>query len=69
MSKSSYIIKFNNEDEYEIHKHQLIASSKYRTISTKNNFWVLHFLTIEEYEKIKLYGINITLDAETLEAC
>jgi hypothetical protein len=69
MSKKCYIIKFNNEDEYEINKHQLIASSEYDTISTINSFWVLHFLTSDEYYKIKSYGINITLDAETLTTC
>lgn len=69
MSKNSYIIKFTNKDEYEIHKHQLVASSEYDTISTFNHFWVLHFLTSEEYDKIKSYGINITLDEETLTTC
>lgn len=69
MSKSSYIIKFDDKEEYEIHKDKLIASSEYDTISTINHFWVLHWLTTEEYENIKFNGINITLDGETIEAC
>ncbi len=69
MSKNYYIIKFNDKEEYEINKSKLIASSEYRTISTKNHFWVLHRLTVEEYEKIKSNGINISFDSETLETC
>jgi plasmid rolling circle replication initiator protein Rep len=69
MSKKSYIIKFNDKDEYENHKHQLIASSEYDTIDTRMNFWILHYLTNEEYDKIKSYGINITLDDDVLTTC
>lgn len=69
MSKNSYIIKFNDKEEYENNKGKLIASSEYSTISTKNNFWVLHYLTIEEYEKIKAEGITISLDSKTIGTC
>jgi hypothetical protein len=69
MSKSSYIIKFDNKADYETHKEQLVATSEYTTIDTGFNFWVLHYLTQEEYEKIKSYGIHITLDAMCLKTC
>ena len=69
MSKNSYIIKFDDKEDYEINKSKLVASSTYETISTCNNFWVLHYLTIDEYDKIKSDRINISLDDETLEAC
>ncbi len=69
MSKSSYIIKFTDSDEYEHHKDRLIASSEYHVKTTKRYIWVLHNLTIEEYKKIKSYGIHITLDSTTFRTC
>jgi hypothetical protein len=62
----SYIIKFANQEEYEKNKDILKASSEYDTITTNYNFWVLHWLTVEEYEKIKSHGIHITPDHETI---
>ena len=66
MSKESYIIKFNDIADYENHKDKLVASSEYDTIEFTTSFWVLHYLTEEEYEKIKSHGINITYDIKII---
>lgn len=66
MSKTNYTIRFDNKEDYEKNKDKILTSSEYYTISTKNNFWVLHYLTFEEYDLIKSYGISISLDDELL---
>jgi len=69
MEKSSYIIKFSDNNDYIKHKSIISTKSNYDVITTPNAIWVLHYLTIEEYEYIKYHGINITLDGRTIGLC
>jgi hypothetical protein len=66
MSKNYYLIKFEDKQQYDLNKDKLVASNEYDIIVTKNHFWVVHYLTNEEYEKIKSYGFNISIDDELI---
>lgn len=67
--KKKLINRKTNFKEAKTEKEKKGLSSDYITMSTKNYFWVLHYLTNKDYETIKSYNINISLDDETLTTC
>ncbi len=56
MFGSYYIIRFKDIEEYKIHKDKLGLKDD---LGLKN-LGIIHYLTDEEYEKIKPCGLNIT---------
>lgn len=67
MSKELYIIKFTSNEDYEQHKEYLTELGEYYSIAMKNTIWIFHRLSVEDSQKVKELGINISYDGDVVE--